>query len=461
MGDIIMKLAVVAMAAGMGTRMKSKLPKVLHPILGKPLLSYALDVVKPLDSVQTAVIVGHEADQVRTQIEDESPDSSQSISFIVQSPQLGTGHAVQQAQSLLQDKADAVLVIYGDMPLITTRTLQKLFESYKSNQPMFVLLTVEADDPRGFGRIVRDDQGYVTAIVEEVDCTPEQKAIRELNVGTYVFKADWLWANLDKIPLSAKGEYYLTDLVDVAVKQGLPVRAEVLEDAVEAIGINNRIHLSDAEATLRQRINRKWMESGVTMLDPATTYIGLDVTLGQDTIIYPNTYLYGKTVIGDDCVIGPGSFITDSAIGNGCVIRFSVVEEATLEDNVDIGPFAHLRRGAHLANGVHMGNFGEVKNSYLGPGTKMGHFSYLGDTTTGENVNIGAGAITCNYDGVKKSQTNIADNAFIGSDTMLVAPINVGKNATTGAGSVVTKDVPDNSLAYGVPARIKDTDSEQ
>jgi len=457
-----MRLAVVVMAAGIGTRMKSELPKVLHPIGGKPLLRYSLDAVKPLDPVRISVIVGHEADLVKTKITESHGNlESQSIIFIEQSPQLGTGHAVQQAEPVLSGQVDAVLVIPGDLPLLTTDTFRQIIRTYQKEASPLVILTTKVDDPRGFGRIIRDSQGYVSAIVEEVDCTPEQKAIRELNVGAYMFKASWLWDNLPKVPLSPKGEYYITDLVDIAVTQDLPVVAETLHDATEAIGVNNRVHLAEAEAMVRRRINRRWMEAGVTMIDPSTTYIGAEVTLQPDTIIYPNTYLYGKTSIGRECVIGPGSYIIDSNIGNNCVIRFSMVEQATLEDNVDVGPYSHLRSKAHLANGVHMGNFGEVKNSYLGPGTKMGHFSYLGDAKTGTNVNIGAGTITCNYDGVKKHPTNIGDNVFIGSDTMLVAPVNIGENSKTGAGAVVTNDIPDNALAYGVPARVKKSDTKQ
>jgi bifunctional UDP-N-acetylglucosamine pyrophosphorylase/glucosamine-1-phosphate N-acetyltransferase len=448
-----MNLATVIMAAGMGTRMKSKIPKVLHPILGKPMLRHVLDAVKPLDPIETVVIVGHKADDVRATFADD-------VTFAVQSPQLGTGHAVQQAQPVLKGKADIVLVIPSDLPLLSTQTFARLAELIQSGSGPVAMLTVERENPLGFGRIVRNDEGYVEAIVEEAACTPEQKAIRELNVGVYAFEADWLWENLEKIPLSAKGEYYVTDLIGMAVAQGKQVQAEVLADAVEGLGINTRAHLAQVEAAMRQRVNQKWMEAGVTMIDPATTYIGPDVNIGQDTVIHPNTHLLGKTTIGEDCEIGPNSYIEDATVGNACEIRFSVVEQAIMEDNVDIGPFGHLRKGAHLAEGVHMGNFGEVKNSYLGPGTKMGHFSYMGDITTGKNVNIGAGTITCNYDGEKKHKTNVGDDAFIGSDTMLVAPVNIGNQAKTGAGSVVTKDVPDGSVAYGVPARIKKSDKE-
>ena len=449
-----MDLVTIIMAAGMGTRMKSRLPKVLHYLLGRPLLFHTLSAVKQLEPREVAVVVGYEAERVQSTVKGEM---AQAVSFVLQSPQLGTGHAVLQTKPLLQNKAGRILVVPGDLPLLSALTMQRLVESSESSGAPVVMLTVEADDPRGFGRVVRDERGFVTAIVEEVDCTPEQKKIRELNVGAYVFTADWLWQNLEKIKPSAKGEYYITDLVGVAVGQGERVQAEPVGDPIEALGINTRAHLAGVEATLRQQINLRWMEAGVTMIDPATTYIDLDVTIGPDTVIYPNSHLLGRTSIGQDCVIGPNSYVQDSQIGNACMVRFSVVEQAILEEDVDIGPFAHLRKGAHLATGVHMGNFGEVKNSYLGPGTKMGHFSYLGDTHTGENVNIGAGTITCNYDGVHKHPTRIGDNAFLGSDTLLVAPVNIGQNASTGAGSVVTRDVPDNALVYGVPARVKDS----
>ena len=452
-----MNFSVVVMAAGMGTRMQSKHPKVLHPLLGKPLLSYIFSSIRPLKPNKVIVVTGHEADLVKKHLQTTGSIDGLPVEFVLQSPQLGTGHAVQQARSLLADKTDAVLVVPGDMPLLSPDTLHQLSNGYKSLQETgssIVMLTVEVDDPRGFGRVVRNSTGNVQAIVEEAVCTPEQKTIRELNVGAYVFSADWLWANLAQVPLSQKGEYYVTDLIEMAVDQGLTVKAEILKDPVEAIGVNTRVHLAEAERAFRDRICRRWMTAGVTIIDPATTYIDTTVSLEQDTVIYPNTHLQGNTTVGQDCIIGPNSYIQSSTIGHRCKINFSVVEHAVLENNVDIGPFAHLRKGAHLAKGVHMGNFGEVKNSYLGPGTKMGHFSYLGDATTGTNVNIGAGTITCNYDGANKNPTVVGDNAFIGSDTMLVAPVNIGQNAQTGAGSVVTKDVPDNALAYGVPAKI-------
>ena len=315
------------------------------------------------------------------------------------------------------------------------------------------MLTFESTNPRGFGRIVRSTAGDVLAIVEEADCTPEQAKLTELNPGLYCYRADWLWENLDRIPVSRKGEYYLTDLVSIAVSQGHRVVAERVEDATEMLGINTRVHLAEAETVLRQRINRCWMEAGVTLLDPATTYIDDTVTLGRDTILHPSTHLRGATSVGDGCEIGPNTYVEDTTLGQNCLVRYSVLEQAIVEDDVDIGPFAHLRKGAHLAQGVHMGNFGEIKNSYLGPGTKMGHFSYLGDATVGMDVNIGAGTITCNFDGVNKHPTVIADGVFVGSDTMLVAPVTLGEGARTGAGSVVTHDVPAGELVLGVPAR--------
>ncbi|MCH7663498.1 MAG: bifunctional UDP-N-acetylglucosamine diphosphorylase/glucosamine-1-phosphate N-acetyltransferase GlmU, partial [Chloroflexi bacterium] len=358
-----------------------------------------------------------------------------------------------QVEPLLQNKTDFVIATSADLPLLTVETFRMLVEEQQSNNGPMTILTMIADSPRGFGRIVRDEDQHVIGIVEEAQATPEQFEINELNVGAYCFQSSWLWDALQRISLSPKGEYYLTDLVAIAVNDGLDVNALTLNDTTEAIGINNRAHLAEAEAALRQRINQLWMLSGVTILDPDTTYIHTDVIIGQDTIIMPNTFLQGATTIGENCTLGPNTIITDTQIGDQCNILASVLEEAILENSVEIGPYCHLRKGSHLASGVHMGNFGEVKNSYLDRGVKMGHFSYIGDATIGENVNIGAGTITANYDGVNKHRTEIGADAFIGSDTMLVAPLKIGSGARTGAGSVVTKDVPDNTVVVGIPAR--------
>jgi len=307
----------------------------------------------------------------------------------------------------------------------------------------------------GFGRILRDEGGLVVGIVEEAVATDTQKKIRELNCGVYCFDGHWLWPHLTQLPLSPKGEYYLTDLVAMAVAEGQAVEALKISDVTEVLGINDRTHLAQAEAVVRKRINERWMLEGVTLLDPTLIFIDATVRIGQDTIIYPNTYLQGATTIGRQCRLGPNTIVRNSTVGDGCTIEASVIEGAILEEDVDVGPFSHLRKGAHLATGVHVGNFGEVKNSYLGPGTKMGHFSYLGDATVGREVNIGAGTITCNFDGQRKHPTAIEDGAFIGSDTMLVAPVRVGAGAKIGAGSVVTHDIPPHSVAYGVPARVR------
>lgn len=441
-----MNLKAIIMAAGQGTRMRSKLPKVLHPLLGQPLIRYSVETTTRVTGQRPVVIIGHGSDEVRKELGEQAE-------FAIQAEQLGTGHAVQQAASLLQGQADLVLVVAADMPLLTEATLRQLVETQKNNTGPLSMLTLLADEPRGFGRVVRDAQGRPQAIVEEAQATAEQLAIHELNAGAYCIRAEWLWDALTRIPLSPKGEYYLTDLVEIAVADGVSVQALTLEEASEAIGINTRVHLAEAEALLRRRINRAWMLAGVTILDPATTYIEPSVTLGADTVIWPNTHLRGVTRIGENCEIGPNTIIRSTQVGDGCKVLSSVLEQAEVEDGVDIGPFAHLRKGAHLASGVHMGNFGEVKNSYLGPGTKMGHFSYIGDATIAEDVNIGAGTITCNFDGKQKHPTVIEQGVFIGSDTMLVAPVKIGEGARTGAGSVVTKDVPPYTLAVGVPAR--------
>lgn len=449
-----MKSAVILLAAGKGTRMKSKLLKVLHPLAGKPMLWHSLQEVGKASTEKPTVVVGYQAEKVKEIFDGQAE-------FVLQEEQLGTGHAVMQARPQLDGKADLVVVLLGDMPLLKAGTIERLIEKQKANLGPVSMLTVIADDPRGFGRIVRNPLGEVEAIVEEVDCTPEQLEINELNISLYCFRADWLWENLPRIPMSAKGEYYLTDIIAIARQQGLSVQAEAIEDPQEGLGINTRIHLAEADAVMRRRINEAWMLEGVTMIDPDTVYIEAGVRIGQDTVIYPNTYLEGETVIGEDCQIGPNTIIRHSQLGNGCQVQASMIEFAKLEDHVDVGPFGHLRKGAHLAEGVHMGNFGEVKNSYLATGVKMGHFSYIGDAEIGENVNIGAGTITCNYDGKNKHKTVIERDVFIGSDTMLVAPLHIGEGARTGAGAVVNRDVEKNTIVVGVPARkLKDVKTE-
>ncbi|NOT06432.1 MAG: bifunctional UDP-N-acetylglucosamine diphosphorylase/glucosamine-1-phosphate N-acetyltransferase GlmU [Anaerolineales bacterium] len=442
-----MRVTAILLAAGQGTRMKSSLPKVLHPIAGRPMIWHALEAIKQSTTEKPVVVVGHGAQDVTKYLGD-------SAQIVLQEPQLGTGHAVMQAESLLKDKTDLVVVCYSDMPLLRGETLQALVETQKNNKGPFSMLTVHADNPRGFGRVMRNADGTVSAIVEEYVATAEQLQVKELNVGGYCFDANWLWDALSRIPKNPKkGEYYLTDTVELASKDGLSVQATMMDDLEETIGINTRVHLAECDTAMRRRINQQHMLNGVTMIDPASTYIEIGVTIGMDTVIMPNTYLHGKTEIGEGNLIGPNSIIRDTKIGNRCKVLASVLEGAVLEDDVDMGPFARLRKGAHLGNHVHMGNFGEVKDSYLADGVKMGHFSYIGNAHIGANTNIGAGTITCNYDGEKKHATEIGEDVFIGSDTMLVAPLKIGNGARTGAGAVVTKNVAEDTLVVGMPAR--------
>lgn len=442
-----MKITGVLLAAGQGTRMKSSKPKVLFPMCGKPMIWHALEALRSASSEKPVVVIGHGADEVREYLGD-------SAECVLQEPQLGTAHAVMQAEARLKGRTDQVIVAYADMPLLRGETFQRLVETQRLNRGPLSLMTIIADDPRGFGRIVRKPDGTVEAIVEEYVATPEQRQIKELNVGAYCFRADWLWEALHRIRKNPKkGEYYLTDIVEIAANEDLPVQAVTHDNFVDTIGINTRVHLSEAEAAMRHRINTEHMFNGVSIVDPATTYIDVGVRIGFDTTLMPNTHIHGNTVIGEANVIGPNTIIRDTSIGNGCRILASVLEGAILEDGVDMGPFARLRKGAHLKSHVHMGNFGEVKDSTLAEGVKMGHFSYIGDASIGANTNIGAGTITVNYDGEKKHPTEIGEEAFIGSDTMLVAPLKLGDGARTGAGAVVTKDVPEDTLVVGMPAR--------
>ncbi len=449
-----MILAAVLLAAGQGTRMKSDLPKVLHPLAGKPMVLHALDSMRALNCAHTVLVVGYGAEQVRETItNDQLPITN--LQFVAQPEQRGTGHAVLQARDALRGKSDAVLVAYADMPLIKSETLQRLVDLHAHTRGKLTMLTVRADDSMQFGRIVRDANARVVGIVEEADATPAQRALRELNCGVYCFDAEWLWENLPRVqPSGAKSEIYLTDLVARSVAQGHAIEAVILDEVSQVIGINTRVHLAQAEKIMRARINERAMLAGVTLIDPATTYIDADVEIGADTLIEPNTHIKGKTRIGAHCVIGANSEIRDSEIGDYCVIRASTLQDATLEDQVEVGPYSHLRAGAYLGRGAHLGNYVEVKNSRLGEAAKAGHFCYLGDADIGARANIGAGTITCNFDGERKNKTIIGADAFIGSDTMLVAPVTIGDRARTGAGSVVTKDVPPDALAVGVPARV-------
>jgi bifunctional UDP-N-acetylglucosamine pyrophosphorylase/glucosamine-1-phosphate N-acetyltransferase len=446
---------VIVLAAGQGTRMKSDLPKVLHPVAGRPMVQYVVDTARALDPVALAVVIGEGAELVRQTV-------GEGVIYVVQDQRLGTGHAVQQAEAQVAGQGKTVLVLYGDTPLVRPETLRQMVAHHGAERAAVTILTFGPSDPEGYGRIVRQaGTGEVLAIVEQGEATPQQRSIGEVNSGILCFEDAWLWSHLAQVERRPGGEFYLTDLVAMARDEGLSVAALQVAEPLEVMGIDHRAKLAQAEAEMRRRINQALMLRGVTLIDPQTTYIETSVEIGADTIVWPNTLVQGKTHIGQRCTVGPGSVIRDSTIGDDCRVEMSVVEQAVMEAGSDVGPFGHLRKGARLGAGAHMGNFGELKNTHLGPGAKMGHFSYLGDAEVGAEANIGAGTITCNYDGQRKHRTIIGPGAFVGSDTMLVAPVEIGEGARTGAGAVVTSDVPAGSLAYGVPARVRTSPEDQ
>ncbi len=443
-------LGVVILAAGQGTRMKSQLHKVLHPLAGVPLIDHVLASARPLIPERCVLVIGHGAEQVRSHLGD-------SVLYSLQDPPRGTGDAVRTAREHLEGVAGTVLVLYGDTPLVSSETLQRLLEVHRSERPLVTILTGRTHDP---GRVLRDASGRVAGVVEEKLASPEQIEITERNSGVCVFQAAWLWHELENLEISGTGEYLLTDLFARAVDAGnahggWPIAAVEVADPLEAMGINNRLQLAEAEEVLRRRLLSQLMLSGVTVVDPVTTYVHMGVQVGLDTTLLPGTHLLGRTTIGSGCTVGPGSYIIDSEVGDGCTVRYSMLEGTRMESGSDVGPYSHLRHGTQVESGAHLGNFVETKNTRIGAGSACGHFSYLGDADVGENVNIGAGTITANYNGTPQKQpTTIRAGAFIGVDTALVAPVEVGEEARTGAGSVITRDVPAGRTAVGVPARL-------
>ena len=435
-----MKTTAVILAAGQGTRMKSKLPKVLHKALGKPMVQWVIDCLSQAGIEEKIAVLGHGGEQVAQVVEGQAQ-------IVYQTEQLGTGHAVMQATPVLKEGMDCVLVICGDTPLLKAETIEQLVEQHQREKNAVTLLTAQAANPTGYGRIIRQGQ-QIVAIVEQKDATEEQKLISEINTGTYCFDQNFLVQYLPTLDTNnAQKEYYLTDLIKIANQQSLPVGGCILKDFSESLGVNNRVQLSQAEAVLRQRKCEEVMLAGVTLIDPAATYIGADVTVGNDTIIYPNVVLEGKTVVGSNNVIGMNCRFVDSVIGDDNDIQSTVIVESQVGNGCKIGPMAYLRPGTVLADNVKIGDFVEVKKSHVGTGTKIPHLSYVGDSQVGSGVNIGCGSITCNYDGVNKYQTIIKDGAFIGSNTNLVAPVTVEENAFIGAGTTITRDVPANALA--------------
>ena len=439
--------AAVILAAGKGVRMRSGLSKVLHKICGKELARHVVDSAKAAGYDRIVVIVSPSNEApVRELLGD-------SVEYAVQAEMLGTGHAAFQARDLLRN-VETVAVLNGDVPLVRPETLRSLLEHHESMGSCATLLTAHGDTS-GLGRVVRDSSGAITEIVEDRDADEQVKAIGEVNVGSYCFNGSWLWEALDAVEPSDSGEYYLPAVIGMAVEQGEPPESIEVDDPAEALGINDRVQLSEAETHLRERIRLHWMRNGVTMPDSGTVYIDADVSLGQDTTVLPNTHITGATSVAERCVIGPNSIVDGAQIGSECRVWSSVVEGSELEAGVRVGPYTHVRPGSRIAEGVVLGNFAEVNRSTVGRNSKAAHFSYLGDAEVGEDVNIGAGTVTVNYDGESKQPTRIGDGAFIGCDTMLVAPVQVGDGAQTAAGAVVTKDVPPDAMAVGVPARVK------
>ncbi len=442
--------AGVVLAGGLGMRMKSRLPKVLHRVCGRELIRYPVELLRQAGIQRTVVVLSSEnSTAVRRLI-------GEGVEYATQPAALGTADALACAAGLLRGRAQHLLVLGADSPLVHAETVLRLIASHVAESSDMTLLTANAASARDLGRVVRDALGRIVAIVEAPDREETPDSPGEINGGVYSFQAPWLWNNLERIEPSPSGERYLTSLAAIGSARGSSIQAVVSSDPWELQGVNDRRQLAQVEAVQRQRIRDRWMLAGVTMLDPSSVFIDADVALGQDTILLPNTMLLGRTVIGEGCEIGPGSIIRDSKLGRGCRATASMLEEATMEDNSDIGPFSHLRSGAYLETGVHIGNFVEVKESRLCSGAVMGHFGYIGDASIGANVNLGAGVVTCNYDGENKHRTTIEAGAFIGCDTMLVAPVTIGAEAVTGAGAVVLEDVPPGRLAVGVPAKIKE-----
>ena len=435
-----MRLETLILAAGKGTRMRSKLPKVLHKVGGKTMLQHVIDAAKKAGSEREIVVIGSGAQVVR--------ETVSGVEFVVQEEQLGTGHAVLSAKKNFEKSEGTVLILCGDTPLLTSKLLKDFTATHENSKCAATVLTAKMPDAKGYGRIIREEDGTFKKIVEEKDATELEKKIREVNAGAYCFDAKKLFGALEKIKNdNAQGEYYLPDALTILKDAGEKVGAFTAEYADETLGINSRVQLAAADRIFRMKKNHELMDSGVTIIDPNTTFIDYDVKIGQDTIIYPNSYIEGKTVIGEDCSIGPDIRFADMKVGNRVTAQFSYCHEAEICDGVTLGPYVHIRPGTTIGENVKIGNFVEIKNSNVGEGSKLPHLQYIGDTDMGSGVNVGCGTVTCNYDGKQKFRTKIGDNAFIGCNTNLVAPVTVEEGAYIAAGSTITKDVPKDNLA--------------
>ncbi len=436
-------VTTVILAAGDAKRMRSSRPKVLHRLCGRPLIGYPVRACRALGA-RMVLVVGRSADDVRAAV-GESPD----VAFVEQKERLGTGHAVLQARAACAGAEGTILVLPGDMPLVGEATLRRLVEHHQATGAACTILSALLDDPTGYGRVIRDDHGWPVGIVEHRDATPEQRETREVGTSIYCFDARLLWPALEGVrPQNEQGEYYLTDVVGILAGAGRRIEAVIADDAEAGEGINDRKQLAAVAAVLRRRILDRLMAEGVTVLDPRATYVDDTVEIGPDTVLYPGVVLEGRTVIGRETVVGTGCQVADSVIGDGVTLRaYCVVNGATVEAGAAVGPFCHLRPLAHVGAEAKVGNFVELKKARIGRGAKVPHLSYVGDATLGADVNFGAGAITCNYDGVNKNETVVGDGAFIGTNVALVAPLTVGAGAYVAAGSVITKDVPPDALA--------------
>ncbi len=442
--------AAVVLAAGAGTRMRSALPKVLHPLAGRPMLEYPLAALKKAGASRLVAVVGHGAEAVKRAL-------PAGVDWAPQEKPRGTGHALACARAALGSFRGTLLVAGGDGPLLRAATLKALLRAHRARRHAATVLAAVPDDPSGYGRVLRDPRGGLAAIVEEREASPAQRALREVNAGVYCFESPLIWKALSALkPDNSKGEYYLTDVLAWLKAQGHSCGVQACPDPQEALGVNNRVELARAEAILRGRVNRRWMEAGVTLVDPSSTYIDDTVFIGADTVVRPFTFLEGNTRVGPRCQIGPFTEVRDSVVGPECRVLRSVVEGSRLAAGARVGPWSRLRPGTVVGRDAHLGNFCEFKNARLGPGVKANHLSYLGDATVGGGSNLGAGTITANYDGKAKHPTRLGRSSFTGSGTVLVAPVNMGNRARTGAGAVVLagRDLPDGSLAVGVPARI-------
>lgn len=434
-------LKAIILAAGEGTRMRSKKPKVLHEIFNRTMVDYVIDSARGCGAQQVCVVVGHKAEEVKAAI------AGEGISFALQQEQKGTGHAVMMADSFIAPEKD-ILILYGDTPLIQGETLRRLTETHRQMNHSATVVSALVENPQGYGRIIRDEEGNFKRIVEQKDATPEQLAVKEINTGIYIFKGAALRLALARLDNNnAQGEYYLTDCLELLCQDGDSVGAIIAEDAQEFFGVNSRMQLAEATKIMQRRINRRHMEQGVTIVDPDNTYIDSRVEIGMDTVILPGCVLEGNTIIGEDCRIGPNSRLTDMKLGNGVTLQSTTAIESEIGSDTTVGPFAYIRPNCKIGDQVKIGDFVEVKNSNVGNGTKIPHLAYIGDTDAGEKVNFGCGSIMVNYDGQKKHRTVVEDHVFVGCNVNLVAPVTVKAGAYIAAGSTITRDVPEDVLA--------------